>query len=90
MAAWRYQISLLVLKRYITRSLHSKRNFVSPRGHVISSIYAIICYWLKKERWHWRHIYVNKVEKMSLGRRNLTCEFTPNRRKLFIDNVRNM
>ena len=46
MAAWRYKISLLVLKKYFTRSLrslvkyfqHSKRNFVSPRGHVISSI----------------------------------------------------
>jgi len=31
MVAWRYEISLLVLK-------HSKRNFVSLRGHVISSI----------------------------------------------------
>ena len=35
MAAWRYEISLLVLKK---REI-SKRNFVSPRGHVISSIY---------------------------------------------------
>ena len=34
MTAWRYEISLLVLKKY------SKRNFLSPRGHVISSIYA--------------------------------------------------
>ena len=33
MAAWRNEISLLVLKQ------HLKRNFVSPRGHVISSIY---------------------------------------------------
>ena len=32
MAAWRYEISLLVLKKYF------KRNFVSPRGHVISSV----------------------------------------------------
>ena len=44
MAAWRYKISLRVLKKYFTRSRknifqHSKRNFVSPRGHVISSIY---------------------------------------------------
>ena len=47
MAAWRYEISLLVLKKYFTRSLrslvkyfqHSKRNFVSLRDHVISSIY---------------------------------------------------
>ena len=47
MAAWRYEIILLLLKKYFTRSLHSlvkifqhsKINFVSPRGHVISSIY---------------------------------------------------
>ena len=32
MAAWRYEISLLVQ--------HLKRNFLSPRGHVISSIYV--------------------------------------------------
>ena len=46
MTAWRFEISLLVLKKYFTRSLrslvkyfqHSKRNFVSPRGHVISSM----------------------------------------------------
>ena len=46
MAAWRYEISLLVLKKYFTRSLRSlvkyfstlERNFVSPRGHVTSSI----------------------------------------------------
>ena len=50
MAAWRYEISLLVLKKYFPRLLrslmkyfqHSKRNFVSPRGHVISSIYNLI------------------------------------------------
>ena len=36
MAAWRYEISLLVLKNIYQ---HSKRNFVSPCGHVISSIY---------------------------------------------------
>ena len=46
MAAWRYQISLLVLKKYFTHSLrplmkyHSKRNFVSLCSHVISSIYC--------------------------------------------------
>ena len=36
MAAWRYTISLLVLKKYFTRNIfrHLKRNFVSPRGHV--------------------------------------------------------
>ena len=40
MAAWRYEISLLVLKNIsLVRIIqHSKRNFVSPRGHVISSI----------------------------------------------------
>ena len=45
MAAWRYEISLLVLKnisliRYAHSwniVQHSKRNFVSPLGHVISS-----------------------------------------------------
>ena len=48
MAAWRYEISLLVLKKYFTRSLrplmkyHSKRNFVSLCSHVISSIYCTI------------------------------------------------
>ena len=49
MAAWRYEISLPVLKTFFTRSLsslvkyfqHLKRNFVSPRGHVISSIYYL-------------------------------------------------
>ena len=35
MTAWRYEISLLVLKNIFQ---HSKRNFVSPRGHVISSM----------------------------------------------------
>ena len=40
MAAWRYEIFLLVLKKYFTRFFqHEKRNFVSPSGHVISSIY---------------------------------------------------
>ena len=35
MAAWRYEISLLVLKIF----QHSKINFVSSYGHVIFSIY---------------------------------------------------
>ena len=35
MVAWRYEISLLVLKNIFQ---HSQRNFVFPRGHVISSI----------------------------------------------------
>ena len=47
MAAWRYEISLLVLKKYFTSERservkyfqHEKRNFVSLRDHVISSIY---------------------------------------------------
>ena len=45
-AAWRYEISLLVLKNISLVCCthlwnifqHSKRNFVSPRGHVMSSI----------------------------------------------------
>ena len=49
MAARRYEISLLVLKnislvRYAhSRNIvqHSKRNFVSSHGHVISSIYQL-------------------------------------------------
>ena len=36
MTVWRYEISLLVLKNI--SSQHSKINFVSPRGHVISPI----------------------------------------------------
>ena len=47
MTAWRYKISLLVLKIFHSFAAlthknifqHSKRNFVSPHGHVISSIY---------------------------------------------------
>ena len=52
MAAWRYEISLLVLKKKISRvrcahtwnifQHHSKGNFVSPGSHVISSIYCTI------------------------------------------------
>ena len=49
MAAWRYEMSLLVLKKYFTSECservkiidmfkHSKRNFVSRLGHVISSL----------------------------------------------------
>ena len=50
MVAWRYEISLLALKKIfhpfaaLTREIffqHSKRNFVSPRGHVISSIFIV-------------------------------------------------
>ena len=48
MVAWRYEISLLVLKKifHLFAALthenifqYSKRNFVSPHGHVISCIY---------------------------------------------------
>ena len=50
MAAWRYKISLLVLKKYFTRLLCSlvkyfstlEEKFVSPHGLVISSILS--CY----------------------------------------------
>ena len=42
MAAWRYEISLRVLKNIslFCCAHSSNRNFVSPRGHAISSIYA--------------------------------------------------
>ena len=43
MATWRYEISLQELKEIFSRLgnfQHSKRNFVSPGGHVISSIYG--------------------------------------------------
>ena len=49
MVAWRYEISLLMLKKYFTRLLHSlvkyfalKEKFVSPHSHVISSIYYLL------------------------------------------------
>ena len=50
MATWRYEISLLVLKKYFTSDRservkyfqHSKRIFVSLSGHVISSIYLVL------------------------------------------------
>ena len=45
MAAWRYEISLLLLKKYFTRSLRSLVKYFSTleekwRGHVISSMYS--------------------------------------------------
>ena len=43
MATWRYEISLLTLEEIFSLLVyfqHSKRNFVSLRGHVISSIYG--------------------------------------------------
>ena len=47
MAPWRYEISLLVLKKYFTCSLRSlvkyfstlEEKFLSPSDHVISSMY---------------------------------------------------
>ena len=51
MVAWRYEISLLVLKKsHFTRSLRSlvkyfstlEEKLVSPRGLVISSIYSVL------------------------------------------------
>ena len=48
MAAWGYEFYLLVLKVSLTRERyfqHSKIKFVSPSGHVISSIsIASICH----------------------------------------------
>ena len=42
MVAWRFEISLLVLKNIsLVRYAHSKRNFVPPRGHVISSMFSL-------------------------------------------------
>ena len=50
MVAWRYEISLLVSKKIfhsfaaLTREIffqQSKRNFLSPRGHVISSLNSL-------------------------------------------------
>jgi len=43
MTAWGYGFYLLVLKVSLTRERyfhHSKIKFLSPRGHVISSIYS--------------------------------------------------
>ena len=48
MAAWRYKISLLVLKIFHSFAALTREYFstvVSPRGHVISSIYTNICVW---------------------------------------------
>ena len=50
MVAWRYEISLLLVKNYFTHSLrslvkyfqHSKGNFIFLRGHVIPPIYFVI------------------------------------------------
>ena len=64
MAAWRYEISLLVLKNIsLVRIIqHSKRNFVSPRGHVISSI-AMVSNIL--------NLYLRLAIKQGQGRRGL-------------------
>ena len=39
MAAWRYKISLRVLKSIFR---HEKRHFISPCRHLISSMYVVI------------------------------------------------
>ena len=43
MAVWGYEFYLLVLKVSLTSSLdfHEKIKFVSPSGHVISSIFIV-------------------------------------------------
>ena len=38
MATWRQEIALLVFQNILNIFQHWKRNFVSPRSHVISSI----------------------------------------------------
>ena len=79
MAARRYEISLLVWKNISlvrcanSRNIfqHSKRNFVSPRDHVISSIYYIT-----SQNYAFCHIYfgvdrtiINVVESGTTMRR---------------------
>ena len=44
MVAGTYEISFLVLKNIINIIQHSKRDFVSPRGRVLSSIYQFSIY----------------------------------------------
>ena len=44
MAAWGYEISLLLLEKYFTSEPSERvKYFVSPRGHVISSIFGLLC-----------------------------------------------
>ena len=49
MAAWKYEISLLMLKTWVSTAnkwnifQHEKRNFVSLCGHVMSSMYVMLC-----------------------------------------------
>ena len=55
MAAWIYEISLRVFKKYFMSERsdrvkyfqHETRNFESPRGHKISSIYDMCCQFVK-------------------------------------------
>ena len=55
MAAWIYEISLRVFKKYFMSERsdrvkyfqHETRNFESPRGHEISSIYDMCCQFVK-------------------------------------------
>ena len=54
MAAWRYKISPLVLKIFHSFAVltggiffqHSKRNFISLRGHVMSSVSFLQSYYM--------------------------------------------
>ena len=86
MVAWRYKISLLVLKKIfysfaaLTRerfSQHSKRNFISPGGHVISSLYYVFSSFRQRfsqERifyaWHNRNVQNRKIyEKLVVSSR---------------------
>ena len=53
MAAWRYEISLRVLKNISRVFQHEKRNFVSPSGHVMF-------YLLYKHQWNAKPFYPAK------------------------------
>ena len=52
MAAWRYEISLRVLKNISRVFQHEKRNFVSPSGHVMF-------YLLYKHQWNTKPFHFN-------------------------------
>ena len=81
MAAWRYQISLRVLKniwqvsaaKYIFQ--HSKRNFVSPSGHII--FYLLYNHQWNTKSFHKRHrraqcLYVT-IATLIFSRVKMTC-----------------
>ena len=64
MAAWGYEFYLLVLKVSLTRERyfqHSKIKFVSPSGHVISSISIVL--------------YVNSLKKAGISQSlEISCQ----------------